>query len=144
MTLRDGEPVVVDASAIGILLVSRHPAADALASRLRRAHLTAPAHLRVEVDSLLRGLERGGKLSGVEAAAAREVAGSLPIELWDWSLVADRAWELRENLTTYDAGYVALAEQLGAVLVTADSRIGRAPGIRCRIDVIDGAGLTRS
>lgn len=47
-----------------------------------------------------------------------------------------RAWELRTNLTAYDALYVALAEQLGATLLTADSRAARAPGLRCSVEVL--------
>ena len=48
----------------------------------------------------------------------------------------DRAWELRDNVTVYDAVYVALAELLDAPLVTADSRLAKAPGIGCRIEVL--------
>lgn len=47
-----------------------------------------------------------------------------------------RAWELRQNLTIYDGVYVALAERLGTTLVTADNRLGQAPGTRCRIEVL--------
>ena len=48
-----------------------------------------------------------------------------------------RVWELRSNLTTYDASYVALAERLGCTLVTLDARIARAPGLRCQVEVAD-------
>lgn len=47
-----------------------------------------------------------------------------------------RCWELRQTLTVYDAAYVALAEVLGIVLVTADGRLSRAPGLRCRVDLV--------
>ncbi len=47
-----------------------------------------------------------------------------------------RCWELRHNLTTYDAAYVALAELLGAVLVTGDARLSSAPGARCAVEVL--------
>lgn len=47
-----------------------------------------------------------------------------------------RVWELRDNLSAYDAGYVALAEALGCTLVTADARVSRAPGVRCSITVV--------
>jgi predicted nucleic acid-binding protein len=47
-----------------------------------------------------------------------------------------RAFELRANVTPYDAAYVALAESLGYTLVTADARLARSPGVRCRVDVL--------
>jgi predicted nucleic acid-binding protein len=49
-----------------------------------------------------------------------------------------RVWELRENLSAYDATYVALAEELACTLLTADGRISRAPGIRCAVTVVPG------
>ncbi|MGH7868477.1 MAG: type II toxin-antitoxin system VapC family toxin, partial [Candidatus Dormibacteraceae bacterium] len=48
----------------------------------------------------------------------------------------DRVWELRENLTAYDAAYVALAERLGVSLLTADTGIARAPKIRCKVNLV--------
>jgi len=50
-----------------------------------------------------------------------------------------QCWELRNGLTVYDAAYVALAEALGAPLVTADARLARAPGVRCRVEVLSSA-----
>ncbi len=47
-----------------------------------------------------------------------------------------RCWELRDNLTVYDAAYVALAESLDATLVTADARLARAPGVRCAVELL--------
>jgi len=52
--------------------------------------------------------------------------------------VLDRVWELRDNLTAYDAAYVALAEAIDCPLVTADARISRAPGLRCSVTVLPG------
>jgi len=60
----------------------------------------------------------------------------LPVDRWPMSPLLPRMWELRENLTPYDAAYVALAELTGAVLVTGDERITSAPGARCDIQVI--------
>ena len=48
----------------------------------------------------------------------------------------DRVWELRENVSAYDASYLALAEALGCGLLTADARLGRAPGVRCLVTVV--------
>lgn len=136
MMEEDREILVVDASAIGWLLTSGSPATQVFEQRLHGAALVAPAHLPIEVDSLLRSLERGGRITAGEAGAARDVFAGFSIELWEWVTVADRAWELRANLTTYDAGYAALAEQLGAVLITCDARLARASGARCAIEVL--------
>lgn len=130
------EIVVVDASAIIGLAATGSVLGERIAARLGGdVVLHAPAHLPIEVDSGLRGLALGGKLTIAQATTARRSAARLPIELWPWELLADRAWELRENVSTYDAGYVALAERLGAALVTGDARIARAPGVRCRVEV---------
>ncbi len=89
----------------------------------------------VEVDSALRGMVLGRRLTPIQGEAARRVAHDLPIELWPWQVLTARAWELRENLSTYDAGYVALAERLDATLITGDSRLAHATGPRCAIEV---------
>ena len=127
--------VVVDASAVVLLVASSHDAGDRLAARLTNAVLHAPHVLPVEVDSALRGLVAGRVLSEGEAMAARQQAGRMPVDLWAWDALAERAWEMRSNLATYDAGYVALAEHIGATLVTADARLARAPCVRCATEV---------
>ena len=60
----------------------------------------------------------------------------LPIERWHTSSLLPRIWELRENLTSYDAAYVALAEMTGATLLTGDERITAAPATRCEIRIV--------
>ena len=57
----------------------------------------------------------------------------LPIELWPYEPLAQRAWELRGNASVDDASYVALAELVDAPLVTLDAKLAGAPGIRCRV-----------
>ncbi|GAA1465206.1 type II toxin-antitoxin system VapC family toxin [Microbacterium thalassium] len=131
------ELVVVDASVVVALVAAPNATVDALAARLRETSLHAPQHLPVEVDSALRGLVLGGVLSPAQGGAARRVARELPVDLWPWEILSDRAWELRDNLTTYDAGYVALAEHLGAALVTADARIATVPHVTCPVEVLD-------
>lgn len=126
--------VVVDASIVVALVASSASQTVELARRLGSSILHAPIHLPVEVDSALRRLARGGRLSEAQADAARRHASELPIDLWPWSLLADRAWELRHNLSTSDAGYVALAERIGARLVTADRRLDAAGAARCPIE----------
>jgi predicted nucleic acid-binding protein len=129
------EAVVVDASIVVALVASPSSVADDIARRISPAALHAPATLPVEVDSALRGLALGRRLTVAQADAARQIAHGLPVELWPWHPLADRAWQLRENLSTYDAGYVALTEHLSAVLITGDARIARAAGTTCRVEV---------
>jgi predicted nucleic acid-binding protein len=96
----------------------------------------APSIFDVEVISALRGLVRGRKY---DRTAANELIADLmilPVERWHTSSLLPRIWELRENLTPYDAAYIALAEVTGAILVTGDERITAAPSIRCEIRVI--------
>ena len=93
--------------------------------------VAAPALLPYEVASTLRRLSRLGVISLDTAALAHADLGALPIELFPYAPGAGRVWELRNNLTPYDASYVALAESLGAEVATLDRRLTRAPGARC-------------
>lgn len=129
------ELLVVDASVL-VSIVASPAERPELIARLGAAQLHAPAILQTEVDSALRGLELGGKLSAKQAAASRQRATEIPLDLWPWAALGDRAWELRHNLTTYDAGYVALAEMLGATLVTGDRRIAAAGSFGCAIELV--------
>lgn len=130
-----GDLIVIDASAVVALVATRDRVGDHVARRLTGAALHAPHSMPVEVDSALRGLAAGGRLSAPQADAARRQARDLPIDLWPWHLLSDRAWELRHNLTTYDAGYVALAEEIGGTVLTADARMAQAPGLRCAVEI---------
>jgi predicted nucleic acid-binding protein len=127
--------VVLDASAVVAMIASGGDIGDRIAARLADATLLAPHLLPTEVDSALRGLERGGRISTAQADAARGIFAQFPIDLWPWHLLADRAWQLRANATTYDAGYLALAELTGATLLTCDSRLGNVPGVAARVEV---------
>ncbi len=60
----------------------------------------------------------------------------LPINVYPTAPLLLRSWQLRDNLTAYDACYIALAETLGCNFLTADNRLSRAPGTRCPIEVI--------
>jgi predicted nucleic acid-binding protein len=86
-----------------------------------------------EVSNILRRHELAGLVSGDQAAQAHADLLELAVEQWPYELVAPRVWELRGNLSSYDAGYVALAELTGATLVTLDRRIARAPDLRCAV-----------
>jgi predicted nucleic acid-binding protein len=126
---------VLDASvAVSALTTPGSAAADLLSGD--DAVFQVPSIFDAEVLSALRGLVRGGKFAG---AAATELVADLmvlPVDRWHMSPLLPRMWELRENLTPYDAAYVALAELTGAVLVTGDERITASPGARCDIQVI--------
>ena len=86
-----------------------------------------------EASNIIRRHELAGLVSSDQAAQAHADLLDLAIEQWPYDLLASRTWELRHNLSSYDGGYVALAELIGATLVTLDRRIGRAPDLRCTI-----------
>lgn len=129
--------IVLDASAAVELLLVRE-ASESVAARMADPDVSihAPAILGVEVAAALRGLVRGGHASAARASVALSDLAAGGIVLHDPTPLLARVWRLRDNLTPYDAVYVALAEVLDATLVTMDARIGRAPGLRARIDVV--------
>jgi len=98
--------------------------------------MVAPDLLAYEVTNVLRRQRNAGRLSDAEARLALDAFRALPIELWPYAVLADRVWSLGANLSAYDAAYVALAERLDAVLLTADARIAGAPGVRCAVEVV--------
>ena len=126
---------VLDASvAVTALTAPGSAAADLLSED--DAAFRAPSIFDAEVLSALRGLVRGGKFDGAAAAELIPDLMVLPADRWHMSPLLPRMWELRENLTPYDAAYVALAELTGAVLVTGDERITASLGARCDIQII--------
>lgn len=129
--------IVVDASVLVAALVDDGPqgkrARDVLRDDPRWA---APAILPVEVIAAIRGLALGRKVSGERAADAVTALGRIVLDQLDPLTLTARIWELRANLTSYDAAHVAAAEALRCPLVTADTRIARAPGPRCEIRVL--------
>ena len=121
------ERLVIDASALAEYLVSssRGESAaqtmDGYAGRLHIPHLAI-----VETVSVLRGWEGGGHLTATRAEAALVDLASFPAKRWPAEPFLKRIWELRHNVSAYDAIYVALAEELNANLLTGDSRLARA------------------
>lgn len=93
--------------------------------------LHAPELARVEAANVLRRLERARKITTAEANAAYEDLMQLNLELFPFDPFADRIWELRRAVTSYDAWYVAVAEALGLPLATLDRRLANARGPRC-------------
>ena len=97
--------------------------------------LHAPHLLDVEMLHALRGLVLRGDVSRARGEEVREDFASLRWSRYSHVAFLDRIWELKDNLTAYDAAYVALAETLSAPLVTTDARLARAPGIRAEVEV---------
>jgi predicted nucleic acid-binding protein len=126
--------LVVDASVI-VAAVGVAGADGAWARDLLAAHpLCAPHLVAVEAASVLRRAVASGELSADAASLAHADVTDLAVELFPYAPFAPRVWELRQNLTPYDAWYVALAEALDAPLATLDRRLARAPGPRCRFE----------
>lgn len=128
--------LVVDASVLVVALADDGPDGDRARERLRGEALAAPELIDLEVTSVLRKRLATGALVIRRAELALADLADLPMGRAPHVSLLARCWELRDNLTVYDAAYVALAEALDATLLTADTRIGRAPGLACRIDVM--------
>jgi predicted nucleic acid-binding protein len=122
--------VVVDALVEGSAKGSRARAA------LRSQGLAAPHLLDIEVVGSLRRLVRLGELPARDAKDAIAALARLRVDRHDHTPLLGRVWELRDNVTPYDASYVALAEALGVTLLTADARLANAPGIRCEVELL--------
>jgi predicted nucleic acid-binding protein len=135
--------IVLDASAV-IELVLSTSAGSEVARRIGDGSpsLHAPHLIGVEVAQVLRRYAARKVISTDVGAAALSDVGALDIERYEHELLLPRVWMLRENLTAYDAVYVALAEVLDAPLLTADRRIARAPGHGARVEVVGGEART--
>lgn len=130
--------IVVDASAIVDYVALKQ--IDALPERLTQGDtLHAPHLIDVEVTHAVRGLVARGELSTDGAFLARRDATEMSMTLYAHALLLDRAWQLRETLSTYDAVYVALAELLEAPLVTCDARLARSSGHSAEIELYEAA-----
>ncbi|MXY26529.1 MAG: type II toxin-antitoxin system VapC family toxin [Acidobacteria bacterium] len=135
-------PVVVDASVLVAAVVDTGPDGDWARSVTSEGPLIAPELAPVEAGNVLRRAELARSVSGAEATAAYRDIVDLPIELLRFAPFAARIWELRSNLTTYDAWYVACAEALAVPLATLDARLARAPGLSCRFLLPDSGSAS--
>lgn len=128
--------IVVDASAILELLL-KTPAGERIAERLFGAGETlhAPHVLDLEVAQVLRRYERTGELEAARGAEALEDLADLPLSRYPHDLLLARIWELRRNVTAYDAAYIALAEALEAPLVTRDAALDSRRIHRARVEL---------
>jgi predicted nucleic acid-binding protein len=128
--------IVLDASAAVEVLLQTAAGAPITERLLDPAEsLHAPHLLDVEVAQILRRFVRRGELMSDRARQALDDLASLPLERYSHEILMSRVWMLRENLTAYDAAYVALAEVLDATLLTRDGRISRAPSHAARVEV---------
>lgn len=131
--------IVLDASALLELLLETstgHHVAGLVADAATGLHI--PHLADVEVTHALRRYVRERALDAAEAAATIRVLHALDLQRHSHEPLLDRVWELRDNMSAYDAVYVALAEALDARLLTCDGRLARAPGGRARIELVQG------
>ncbi|MDQ6606614.1 MAG: type II toxin-antitoxin system VapC family toxin [Actinomycetota bacterium] len=105
--------------------------------RLGDEELAAPHLIDTEVTHVLRSLVRRRALSEEQGTAALDGFIGLTISRFPGDWLRPRMWALRQNLSAYDATYVALAEMIGATsLLTTDTRLAQAPGIRCAVQLL--------
>ena len=124
---------VVDASVLVAALVDSGSEGGWAESVIAEDALAGPELVLAEASNILRRLELAGRLARLEAAGAHEHLLRLDLTLFPFAPFAQRVWALRENLTCYDAWYVALAEALDCPLTTLDRRLSRAAGPRCAV-----------
>lgn len=124
--------LVVDASLLVAAAIDSGPAGVWAEEMLTQDGIVAPHLVLVEATNVLRRLERSQELSPPEAAAAQRDLLALAIHLLPFEPFAERVWELRANVTSHDAWYVAIAEAFDLPLATLDDRLSRASGPRCR------------
>jgi len=129
--------IVADASALVEVLL-RKQTADAIAARLFAPGLAlhVPYLLDVEVAHVIRRHAAGGEIVPERGHELLRVFVDIPMQRHPHDWLLPRIWELRHNLTAYDAVYVALAEALDAPLVTRDARLAAAPGHSARIEMM--------
>ncbi len=125
--------IVVDASVVIAGLLVSGPAGDTARDALRSQQAHAPHLLDVEATSAIRRWVLSGRLTVDEGRASLRDLRDLAIARHAHDPLLDRALDLRDSVSAYDAVYVALAELLGAPLLTADLRLARAPGVRCAV-----------
>lgn len=128
--------LVIDASVLAVALGDDGTDGQRARHRLSGETLTAPELIYLEVASVWRRQLAIGVMTATRAEQAMVDLAELPITVAPHLPLLTRCWELRDNATVYDAVYVALAEALGLPLLTADGHLGRAPGLRCAIELL--------
>jgi predicted nucleic acid-binding protein len=122
---------VVDSSVLVAALVDTGPHGVWAEDVLAKGSLHAPELARAEATNILRRLERAKLITTPEANGAQEDLMQLDIDLFSFEPFADRIWELRHNVTSFDAWYVALAEALKLPLATLDEALAKSNGVAC-------------
>lgn len=122
----------MDASALLSALLRDGPARRAVGDE----QVHAPHLIDAEVVNALRRRAAAGQITPGDGAALVAVVRGLGMIRHPTFPALPRLWELRSNLSAYDAAYVALAEDLGCALLTADARLSRAPGLACPVTVV--------
>jgi predicted nucleic acid-binding protein len=131
--------LVPDASVLVVALADDGPDGDLARARLRGERLAVPELADLEVASVLRRQLIAGAIDARRAGLAMDDLAALPARRAGHRALLARCWELRSNITPYDAAYVALAEVLDATLLTGDQPLGKAPGPRCHIEIFQPA-----
>lgn len=124
--------IVVDSSVIVAALIDNGPTGGWAEDVIDGEAIYAPELLRVEATNVLRRLEGAKQITTPEANGAQQDLMQLGIELFPFEPFADRIWALRHTVTSYDAWYVAVAEELGFPLATLDKRLAKAAGPSCK------------
>jgi predicted nucleic acid-binding protein len=124
--------IVIDSSVVVAALVDIGPRGDWAEEVVGSGLLLAPELVRVEATNIFRRLERAKLIATPEANAAQDDLMQLNIELFPFEPFAGRIWELRHDVTSYDAWYVAIAEALNLPLATLDEPLSRSNGATCK------------
>ena len=129
--------IVLDASSAVAVLLNLGTGASGIRERMDRADggLHVPHLFEVEVMNVLRRYALNDTLSTERARLALNRLYDMRVTRYPHTTLLPRIWELKDNITAYDAAYVALAETLEAPLVTRDERLSRAPGIRATVEL---------
>lgn len=129
--------IVVDASVVAPALGDDERDGHTARLRLAGEELAAPEVVDLEVLSVWRRQMALGSLAPRRADLAIRDLREIPLRRAPHRHLVARCWQLRANLTVYDACYVALAELLQVLLLTADAKLANAPGLRCEVEVLD-------
>lgn len=133
---------VVDSCVLVSALVDSGPDGEWSEAIVTEGPLVAPELVLVETSNVLRRLQRSHEISEIEATLAHASMLRLELELFPFTPFAERVWELRQNLTSYDAWYVAMAESFDCPFATLDRKLSRASGPKCEMIIPPGVSRT--